>query len=742
MGGTHDGNAWANARELIGSLTRRAANGVAGLGRRAGLAPRATTALLVVATGLFLLICLAKFGAAGAAAAGDVPWHLAVAGWFVSMFGVGAWLLVVLPTIWGVIVYFREDTPNLVARGVGVLVLACATAALTGLLQAPVPGPAAGAIGEFAVWGAGRLADVVGRPVAQALVWTGGVAAFVTSLIWATDWMFHTVRRRGDAPVFSLASAANDPLAVRLREEYGAEEHEVHPDDAPLPAHEPSESTPVVENLPAALNAGDAVPDVTAFVQVDLSEQFAVGRTRPRVRETRDERRRPEPLHRRTADADVAAAAERDPELVLDRSDDFTGVEFLPPSDELAVPETPSAAASSRAARLRDLEDGLLPVRAMSPPPTLLDDTIPSAVGTAEPIEAVADVPAIEAETAPPAESPVPETREPTADETFATHGVEARDELVAVPPEMLERAFGTDVEDSTGTAEPAEPEDDEATAGESSAVEAPDAETAAAIRSVAETLGTVEALARDERPADPSETGSVAEPAAQPERPSSGIGLPADSPFVDEFFPVALDRPAPAADGVTDDAAPVPATDDDPATPHVAPASETAAPPPSRIAATITELADDLPPRGEGTSSFAQVAEVYGEVPDSAFSVSDTVTSAELLPPADSFVHPSRLELEDDPTVQPPGPPLGERMARLATMQVDPLFTQAVDAVLDGGRGSAMVLQRRLGIGHARGLRILGQMEAAGLIGAEDPTGSRDVLVSREEWAQFVASA
>ena len=51
------------------------------------------------------------------------------------------------------------------------------------------------------------------------------------------------------------------------------------------------------------------------------------------------------------------------------------------------------------------------------------------------------------------------------------------------------------------------------------------------------------------------------------------------------------------------------------------------------------------------------------------------------------------------------------------------------------------MVLQRRLGIGHGRGLRILSQMAEAGLVGPEDPTGARSLRLSRSDWEAFVGS-
>ena len=72
--------------------------------------------------------------------------------------------------------------------------------------------------------------------------------------------------------------------------------------------------------------------------------------------------------------------------------------------------------------------------------------------------------------------------------------------------------------------------------------------------------------------------------------------------------------------------------------------------------------------------------------------------------------------------------------------MELDPLFHDAVNAVLERGRASAVVLQRQLGIGYARGIRILDQMTAAGLVGPDTPTGSREIRVTKDAWAAFAA--
>ena len=578
--------------------------------KQLGLEPRAAAALAVIALGLFLTISLAKYGGAGAAEAGEVSWHVAFAGWFVEVFGAGAWLLVLLPTIWGVIVYFREETPNLAIRAVGVLVLACATAMITGLLQGADPGPWAGSVGAFAVWLSEMLAKPFGTAVSAAFVWTGTIVMFVTSLIWATDWMFHSVRRPNDLPLtLGVRHVALEPLAVALREPGEAtDERELiraaaPPSDVTAAVYAAGttrgETEDDVTGLPSALTADASVPDVTDFVQIDLGEQFDVsavggesGRTLPRGYST----------------------TEDDGRVVVQGPTGYQGVEFLPPSDDLLAPEPPP----------EDAYD----VSSIFAADIVLETPAAEPVAAEEPVaeEPVAEEPVA----AEPADEPVvaaaPEPEPP---------GVELIDELVPLVP--------TPEVPSPAPPVFAEPE---------------------------------------------PTTASAPEPEPEPDvRRASGIGLPGEGAFVDEVY------------------------------------TTTAA----------TDLAPEAP--GDGAASHEEVAAAYGNTPPVSSSLPETVTSAEMLPPAEAAVTPV-VSVDDDGM-----PPPAARLERLNAMRLDPLFGAAVSAVFDGGRGSPMVLQRRLGIGHGRGLRILAQMAEAGLVGPEDPTGSRALRVSRSDWEAFVGS-
>jgi len=69
----------------------------------------------------------------------------------------------------------------------------------------------------------------------------------------------------------------------------------------------------------------------------------------------------------------------------------------------------------------------------------------------------------------------------------------------------------------------------------------------------------------------------------------------------------------------------------------------------------------------------------------------------------------------------------------------VDELFLDAVREVCQYERASASLLQRRLKIGYARAARIIDQLEAAGVVGAQDSSKAREVLIANAE--QFLAT-
>jgi len=66
---------------------------------------------------------------------------------------------------------------------------------------------------------------------------------------------------------------------------------------------------------------------------------------------------------------------------------------------------------------------------------------------------------------------------------------------------------------------------------------------------------------------------------------------------------------------------------------------------------------------------------------------------------------------------------------------QIDELYDEAVKMVIDMGKASTSVLQRRLRIGYGRAASLLDAMERDGIIGPPDGTKPRAVLVNRQDY-------
>ena len=62
-------------------------------------------------------------------------------------------------------------------------------------------------------------------------------------------------------------------------------------------------------------------------------------------------------------------------------------------------------------------------------------------------------------------------------------------------------------------------------------------------------------------------------------------------------------------------------------------------------------------------------------------------------------------------------------------------LYNGARELVIQAGKASASLLQRRLKVGYARAARLLDLLEAEGVIGPADGAKPRDVLVSPDDY-------
>ncbi|MBR0343444.1 MAG: DNA translocase FtsK [Oscillospiraceae bacterium] len=71
----------------------------------------------------------------------------------------------------------------------------------------------------------------------------------------------------------------------------------------------------------------------------------------------------------------------------------------------------------------------------------------------------------------------------------------------------------------------------------------------------------------------------------------------------------------------------------------------------------------------------------------------------------------------------------------------VDEMFEEAVNVVLEQGGASTSMLQRKLRLGYARAARIIDEMEDAGIIGPSEGSKPRQILITKQQWLERVTS-
>ncbi len=114
---------------------------------------------------------------------------------------------------------------------------------------------------------------------------------------------------------------------------------------------------------------------------------------------------------------------------------------------------------------------------------------------------------------------------------------------------------------------------------------------------------------------------------------------------------------------------------------------------------------------------------------------------SAKLVRAQGTFVDDGELRTVVNHCKQQRGPQFTPELVRVPSSsgdgqtERDELFDQAVDTIVDSGRGSVSLLQRRLTVGYSRASRLIDQMYEAGLVGEYKGSQAREVMVSKDEW-------
>ncbi len=73
---------------------------------------------------------------------------------------------------------------------------------------------------------------------------------------------------------------------------------------------------------------------------------------------------------------------------------------------------------------------------------------------------------------------------------------------------------------------------------------------------------------------------------------------------------------------------------------------------------------------------------------------------------------------------------------------EIDPMFNEAVEVVVNAGGASTTMLQKKLKLGYARASRVMDQLEEKGIVGPSEGAKPRAVLISKQQWYEMQALA
>jgi hypothetical protein len=244
---------------------------------------------------------------------------------------------------------------------------------------------------------------------------------------------------------------------------------------------------------------------------------------------------------------------------------------------------------------------------------------------------------------------------------------------------------------------------------------------------------------ARREAPTRTSPKPAPSPPTAKPPEPDL-------FPPPAEPAPAASPAPSPALEGPRRRAKATPAPAPVPAPAPAAPAPREPRPPADR---------DDAVPFGARADNSRYQSKLAAS---GIFDEPPAPPAAATRPPARAAPEPDTTPVEP-PTPAPPArkstkraskpapapepepPPVAAPPARTQGAWVeelgDPVFVKAVEASLERGAASAVLLTRRLGLGYGKAQALIERLAKTGVLGEVSPTGARPVLISREELDQ-----
>lgn len=93
------------------------------------------------------------------------------------------------------------------------------------------------------------------------------------------------------------------------------------------------------------------------------------------------------------------------------------------------------------------------------------------------------------------------------------------------------------------------------------------------------------------------------------------------------------------------------------------------------------------------------------------------------------------------EPEFHPELMQLGAAQGLAEGEEKDPLYNDAVDIMIETGRGSVSLIQRRLNIGYSRASRLIDQMRRTGIVGAYKGSMASEVVITKEEWEAIKAA-